>query len=105
MPKIICHMIASVDGRLVVSRWSRPQEPVDISETYEGAASRYAADGWIVGRTTMADYADSVVEHAPAAVRTSCGESLITIGAVPIAEAPMIGDPVKVTVEIEEGRA
>ena len=70
--RIVCHMIASVDGRLVVSRWSRPQEPVDISETYEGAASRYAADGWIVGRTTMADYADSVVEHAPAAVRTSC---------------------------------
>lgn len=70
--RIVCHMIASVDGRLVVSRWSRPQEPVDISETYEGAASRYAADGWIVGRTTMADYADSVVEHAPAAVRTTC---------------------------------
>ena len=36
------------------------------------------------------------------AVRTSCGESLITIGAVPIAEAPRIGDPVKVTVEVGE---
>ena len=54
----------------------------------EGYVTDIEADIYILGKPTEC------------AVRTSCGESLITIGSVPIAEAPRIGDPVKVTVEV-----
>lgn len=66
---LICHMISSIDGRLLPSRWSTPAVPVDFSKAYEYAASQLNADGWMVGRTTMAEYGDCVTEEAPAAVR------------------------------------
>ena len=69
MPKIICHMIASVDGRLYPDRWTPGPENADISTSYESAANSFGAAGWIVGRTTMAEYAASISEKEPAAVR------------------------------------
>lgn len=68
--RIVCHMISSVDGRLLVSRWSKPAQPVDISSVYEQTASRLHADGWIVGRQTMAEYAPGITQGEP-----SLGES------------------------------
>lgn len=62
--KIICHMITSLDGRIITSRWDF-DPGIDVSPLYEGIASRFAAQGWIVGRTTMAEYADSISEHEP----------------------------------------
>ncbi|WP_074078475.1 dihydrofolate reductase family protein [Microvirga massiliensis] len=60
-PKIICHMVSSVDGRLLVERWTPPAAGIDadiVHRTYEQVASRFEADGWIVGRTTMEAYAE-----------------------------------------------
>lgn len=70
MPKIICHMIASVDGRLYPSRWTPGPANANVTEVYETAASQFGASGWMVGRTTMAEYADSVHEEEAAPVRT-----------------------------------
>ncbi|MFL9826258.1 dihydrofolate reductase family protein [Rhodoplanes sp. SY1] len=55
-PKIICHMMSSIDGRLLADRWTPPAHGVDLATLrghYDGTASRLAAEGWIVGRTTM----------------------------------------------------
>jgi len=55
-PKIICHMVASVDGRLQVERWTTPAEGVEsnlASRVYEEVAGRLDAQAWIVGRTSM----------------------------------------------------
>ncbi|WP_119306919.1 dihydrofolate reductase family protein [Cohaesibacter haloalkalitolerans] len=53
-PRIICHMVASLDGRLLTERWNGlPQEALDL---YEEIADRLDADGWIVGRTTMSSF-------------------------------------------------
>ncbi len=68
--RIICHMISSVDGKLVSAQWSRPTHPVNISEVYESVASSFNAQGWIVGRTTMAEYDPSVQEGLQA--QTDC---------------------------------
>lgn len=57
-PRIICHMISSVDGRLLVKRWSQPatgSDARDYMRHYERIADRLDADGWIVGRKTMAE--------------------------------------------------
>ncbi|MGI3166263.1 dihydrofolate reductase family protein [Pseudooceanicola sp. 200-1SW] len=53
-PHIICHMITSLDGRLATERWPVSEET--LLEIYDQAAAEIAADGWIVGRATMAEF-------------------------------------------------
>lgn len=55
-PKIISHMICSIDGRLIPGRWSKPDPKGEqdlILPIYDEAAQRLGGDGWIVGRRTM----------------------------------------------------
>lgn len=59
-PTIICHMVTSIDGRLHPSRFTPPAAglPAEIRRGhYEQVADRFAAEGWIVGRKTMAEIA------------------------------------------------
>ncbi len=60
--KIICHMITTLDSRIVTARWDLPED-FDISAVYENTAAKFNAQGWIVGRTTMSEYADNISEH------------------------------------------
>lgn len=58
-PKITCHMITSLDGRLLPERWSDPADgSIEdlIVRHYDATAERLHAGGWIVGRKTMASY-------------------------------------------------
>ncbi len=60
-PKIICHMITSIDGRLLVDRWTAPAAGISrhmLSRYYDSVAARFEAGGWIVGRKTMEDFAE-----------------------------------------------
>ncbi|PWC38782.1 5-amino-6-(5-phosphoribosylamino)uracil reductase [Azospirillum sp. TSO22-1] len=53
-------MVSSIDGRLLVDRWSSPAAGVDSGALlghYDQVAARLNADGWIVGRKTMEAYA------------------------------------------------
>lgn len=59
-PYIICHMGTSIDGRLHPSRFTRAAKGVSAEALrghYEAVAGRFQADGWIVGRRTMAEMA------------------------------------------------
>ena len=56
-PRVICHMMASVDGRIVAGGW--PLSPVARRE-YELVHGSYEADGWICGRVTMEPFAKRV---------------------------------------------
>lgn len=52
-PKVICRMVSSVDGRLLVERWTPPVAGVSsniVGEVYENLASRLSAQGWRVCR-------------------------------------------------------
>ena len=63
-PKIISHMVASIDGRLRYQRWSKPASGIDpeiLDGHYEKVAERFKADGWLVGRQT----AQNMTEGAP----------------------------------------
>jgi len=56
LPKIICHTMSSIDGRLLADRWTAPAAGIDadtLRQHYEQVAARFDADGWIVGRKTM----------------------------------------------------
>ena len=54
---MICHMITSVDGRIVTSGWP---EIGDGRGEYERTAATYGADAWMCGRITMAPFAGSL---------------------------------------------
>lgn len=48
-PRVICHMMSSLDGRTILSRWGQSPD----TREYEATAATFAADAWICGRVTM----------------------------------------------------
>jgi len=54
-PYVICHMVASVDGRTLTSRW-RPQDE-SRRGLFERLHERLGVDAWLVGRITGQEYA------------------------------------------------
>jgi riboflavin biosynthesis pyrimidine reductase len=63
-PRVICHMLASVDGRIVVDRWPLTAEG---RRQYELVHASYEPDGWICGRVTMEPFAKAVRSEAEVA--------------------------------------
>jgi len=53
-PRVICHMMASIDGRIVVSRWPNRDA---MSSEYDAVHESYPSDGWLCGRVTMESFA------------------------------------------------
>jgi len=54
-PYVICHMVASIDGRILGSRW-RPSEN-RAAGLFERLHDQLAGDAWLVGRVTGQEYA------------------------------------------------
>lgn len=63
-PRVICHMVASVDGRIVSGGWPLTGE---ARKQYELVHASYDADGWICGRVTMQAFATRVRSEAEVA--------------------------------------
>jgi 2,5-diamino-6-(ribosylamino)-4(3H)-pyrimidinone 5'-phosphate reductase len=63
-PRVICHMLASIDGRIVTGDW--PLSP-EGRRQYEQVHASYDADGWICGRVTMEPFAKRVRSDAEVA--------------------------------------
>jgi 2,5-diamino-6-(ribosylamino)-4(3H)-pyrimidinone 5'-phosphate reductase len=53
-PYVICHMVPSVDGRIVTQGWSFPKSG---HAEYERTAQTFGAQAWIIGRISMEPYA------------------------------------------------
>jgi riboflavin biosynthesis pyrimidine reductase len=66
-PRVICHMVASVDGRIVTEGW-----PLSAEERrqYEQVHATYAPDGWICGRVTMEQHFAADVRSDAEVART-----------------------------------
>jgi len=63
-PYVICHMIMSLDGRIVSSQWQL--SPAGRSE-YEATAATYQFNAWMCGRVTMAGFANGTPPASTAA--------------------------------------
>lgn len=61
-PRIISHMMISIDGRIVTDRWTPPAKGSGEKQLshYESTALHFKADAWLVGRKTMEAYAKGV---------------------------------------------
>ena len=53
-PYVICHMVPSVDGRIVTKNWKLP---ANVLGEYERTAQTFDAEAWMIGRISMAPYA------------------------------------------------
>jgi len=56
-PRVICHMISSVDGRIVTEGWPSFAEG---RREYERIHATFGADAWMCGRITMEPFAGGV---------------------------------------------
>ena len=66
-PYVICHMMSSVDGRILPNRWHpRPRDP----RLYERLHDEIGCDAWLVGRVTGQEFATRDTAY-PAAVGIS----------------------------------
>jgi 2,5-diamino-6-(ribosylamino)-4(3H)-pyrimidinone 5'-phosphate reductase len=52
-PYVICHMLPSIDGRIVIRDWKLD----NATREYERTAVTFDADAWIIGRISMEPYA------------------------------------------------
>ena len=53
-------MVTSIDGHLLVDRWTEPTAGIEadmLAEYYDEIAARFHADGWIAGRKSMQYFA------------------------------------------------
>ncbi|WP_188547697.1 RibD family protein [Hymenobacter qilianensis] len=48
-PRVICHMMSSLDGRTILSRWGDSPN----TKEYETTAATFEAQAWLCGRVTM----------------------------------------------------
>jgi riboflavin biosynthesis pyrimidine reductase len=52
-PYVICHMLPSIDGRIVIRNWKLK----NATREYERTAATFGADAWMIGRISMERYA------------------------------------------------
>jgi len=53
-PRVICHMLPSLDGRIVTKGWKLPRRAL---AEYERTARTFRADAWMIGRISMEPFA------------------------------------------------
>lgn len=63
-PYVICHMVASIDGRILHSRW-RPENG-NGGDLFERLHARLGCDAWLVGRVTGQEFAKARTYEARA---------------------------------------
>lgn len=57
-PKVICHIMASVDGHIQVERWTDPADGVakgDLMKAYSEIGQTLYTDAWTFGKNTVRD--------------------------------------------------
>lgn len=52
-PRVICHMMSTVDGRIVSENWGNKKKIKSFTTIYERCHESFKSQAWIVGRVTM----------------------------------------------------
>ncbi|HVW69506.1 MAG TPA: dihydrofolate reductase family protein [Steroidobacteraceae bacterium] len=63
-PYVICHMCTTIDGKILGERWPKTLNSLELFET---TAATFGIHSWVVGTTTMREFADRRVQLRPAA--------------------------------------
>lgn len=65
-PYVICHMCTTIDGKILGDRWGKLPGGQDGATLFETTADRFGVGAWIVGTTTMKEFAGRNVKLRPA---------------------------------------
>ncbi len=65
-PYIICHMCTSIDGKILGQRWGRLPRVGDSGKLFETTAASFGIGAWLVGNTTMKEFAGPPMRLPPA---------------------------------------
>ncbi len=57
-PYVICHMIATIDGKILSRRWSRFAVSKAVGGLYDDTAAEFEVGSWLVGTKTMLEFFD-----------------------------------------------
>lgn len=52
-PRVICHMMSTVDGKIIVENWGANKKISTFSSIYEKCHESFKSQAWMVGRVTM----------------------------------------------------
>ena len=55
-PHVICHMVTSVDGKILGDRWGKLPGGQTTAELFESTADSFGIPAWLVGTTTMREF-------------------------------------------------
>src|SRR4051812_10243837 len=55
-PYVICHMVTSVDGKILTSRWGKLPGIKSTADLFESTAASFKIPAWLVGTTTMREF-------------------------------------------------
>lgn len=55
-PYVICHMVTSVDGKILGDRWGRLPGGQSTADLFESTAESFGIPAWLVGTTTMREF-------------------------------------------------
>jgi riboflavin biosynthesis pyrimidine reductase len=61
-PYVICHMCTTIDGKILTQRWGRLPGGQNGASLFERTARRFGVPAWLVGTTTMREFADHGVK-------------------------------------------
>jgi 2,5-diamino-6-(ribosylamino)-4(3H)-pyrimidinone 5'-phosphate reductase len=56
-PYVICHMCTTIDGKIIGERWGRLAYGRDSGTLFESTAATFEIPAWLVGTTTMREFA------------------------------------------------
>ncbi len=55
-PQVICHMVTSVDGKILGDRWGKLPGGSSTADLFESTAASFNIPAWLVGTTTMREF-------------------------------------------------
>lgn len=65
-PTVICHMMTSIDGRILIENLGNSERLQQVRKLYEEKHRSYHGQAWICGRQTMQkDFAEGVGPEIP----------------------------------------
>lgn len=67
-PYVICHMVTTIDGKIITKRWGKIPGPKSGASLFETTAESFGVPAWIVGNTTMKEF-QGKPQKLPAAPR------------------------------------
>jgi len=64
-PYVICHMCTTIDGKILTSRWGKIPGHPSSAKLYETTAASFKIGAWLVGTTTMHEFAAKSAKLTP----------------------------------------